>query len=431
MTRELQDKARDHMSRNEWDPAITLLKQAQAAESDNPYVLGPLAFCYSRLRQHAQAVELYERLCQLEPQVARWPYSLGYQYYDQQQYANAIEYFDKALGIEPNYIAALYRKGYALSTIEGKRGQALTIFENCRKAYQALTDEDAKNRERKHYGDACYQQGKLFLEAGNNRLAEERLREAIELKPDEADVHYALGKVCMELKKFDQAIATLKTAQRLSVKPQHYILDYLGRAYTESGQLTEALQVYEQMPPDIRSRSYILRNMAEVYMKLEQWDKAEQILREAVSKEQRNHNGHYNLGLVYQRQGKWSRAAQEFKKAIELRQKTYNIPFPEAQQAFDDLLGAHPEVANTLTAKPTSPAKPPTSPSGRPVGRVKMFNESRGFGFLEVEDSPDDLFFHISEVEGRNSVQVREYVEYSLGEKQGKPRAIKLRVLTD
>jgi tetratricopeptide (TPR) repeat protein len=426
MTRDLQSKAQEHISRNEWQEAINVLEEARGIEPENPYVLGPLAFSYSRIRQHAKAIKLYERLCELEPDVARWPYGLGYQYYDQQQYAQAIEHFDRALEIDPKYIVVLYRKGYALSTLEGKRGQALTTFERCRGAYRGLPDAEAKDRERKHYADACYQQGKLFLEARNHRLAEERLREALDLKRDDPDIHYALGKVYLETERFDQAINSLRTAQRLSEQPQHYILDFLARAYVGAGQLQEAIRLYEQMPPPIRNRSYILRNMGGVYAKLDELDKAEHTLQEAVKREHRNHNGHYELGLVYQRQGKWSEAAQEFRTATTLRQKHYNLSFPEAEQALADLLNEHPEAATAATPKQ---AQPTASPSGRPVGRVKKYFEDRGFGFLEVEEGQGDLFFHFSQVEGRDSVQVGEYLEYSVGEGKKGPQAINLHVI--
>jgi len=426
MTRDLQNKAQDHIKRNEWEKALACLEQAQQTEPENPYVLGPLAFCYSRLRRHTQAIELYERLCQMQPKVARWPYSLGYQYYDQQQYARAVKYFDKALEIEPHYIVALYRKGYALSTMKGKRGHALTTLERCRETFHAVPDGDAKDRERKHHIKACYQQGKLFFEAGNYRLAEERLREAADLSRRDANIHYALGKVYLTVERFDQAIDSLRRAQRLSKQSKHYILAFLARAYVGAGQAQEAIRVYEQMPPSIRNRPYVLRDMGKVFAEQGQLDKAERILQEAVKRERRNHNGRYELGLVYQRLGKWAEAAKEFKAAIELRQKYYNVSFPDAQQALNSLLAEHPEAAPLVTPDQTPP---PVSPSGRLVARIKKYFEDRGFGFLEIEGRTDDLFFHISEVKGRDTVQTGEYVEYSVGEGRKGPQAVDLRII--
>lgn len=415
MTRELQDKAQAHIQQNEWEQAINCLKEAQAVEAENPYILGPLGFCYSRVRQHEQAITIYEHLNQLQPEEARWLYMLGYQYYDQQQYDQAVNYFNQALAINPHYIVVLYRKGYALSTMgTSKRGEALTTLERCRDAFKALPDGEAKDRERKHYGDACYQQGKLFLEAGNYRLAQERLQEALTFKPKEGDVYYALGKCYLENGQFDEAIPTLSEAMRLSDKPQHYIIDRLMQAHAGAGQFAEAIRDYEQAPPFIRSRPYILRHAGQIYLDLEQWDKAEQSLREAVKKERHNHNGHYYLGLVYRQQEKWELAAKAFKEAVTLRQKNYNLPFQEAEGALQALLAEHPEIKRETAEKPTR--KLPISRSGRPIGRVKKFFADRGFGFLEVTDSEEDLFFHIKQVKGRDVVNEGEYLEYDIGE---------------
>ena len=426
MTRDLQNEAQEHINHSEWKEAILLLEEARMQEPGNPYVLGPLAFCYSRLKQYTQATELYERLCELQPNVARWPYGLGYQYYDQQQYAQAIEYFDRALEIEPNYIVVLYRKGYALSTIKGKEGQALTTLERCREAYRALPDGKSQDRERKNYADACYQQGKLFLTVGNLRLAKERLQEAADLKRDDSDVHYALGKTYLETEAFDQAIDTLKTAQRLSKQPKHYILDFLARAYAGAGQLQEAIRVYEQMPPAIRNRPYILRNMGNVYIQLEQWNKAEKTLQEAVRREHRNHNGHYRLGVVFRHLDRWGEAAEEFGRAIELRQKHYGKSFPEAEQELEALKAEHPEATTPTVSKQF---EPPVASSGRPIARVQRYFDDRGFGFLEIEGSQGGLFFHITEVDERDSVRVDEWLEYSVGEGKKGPQAFDLRVV--
>jgi len=34
--------------------------------------------------------------------------------------------------------------------------------------------------------------------------------------------------------------------------------------------------------------------------------------------------------------------------------------------------------------------------TGINVGKVKFFDELRGFGFIKVEDSDKDIFFHVS-----------------------------------
>lgn len=427
-TRDLQNQAKTLMAQGDWPAALDILKEACRQDAGNAWALGQLAYCHSQLKQHKEAIALYERLCQLEPTIARWPYMLGYQYYDQKLWPTAIECFDRALKINPDYIVVLYRKGYALSQVEGKHGEALSVLEQCRRAYQALPEGEAKERERKSYAGACFQQGKIFLDANRLSLAEERLREAAALKPDDSDIYYNLGKTYLAISRWDDALNNLASAQSIAERPQHYVLDAIAQAHSGAGQLVQAISVYEQMPPALRNRPYILRNMGSVYVKLEQYDKAERTLQDALRQEPRNHNGHYRLGWVYERLGKWAEGAQEYRTACDLRQRAYKLPFPDAEQALAKLLSEHPEAhpaaKDAPLPRPAPPPKPAPQPrsdaapppaTARSVGTVKRFFADKGFGFLEAGPGQPDLFFHISQVKGRQSVQAGERLEYRLG----------------
>ena len=57
-------------------------------------------------------------------------------------------------------------------------------------------------------------------------------------------------------------------------------------------------------------------------------------------------------------------------------------------------------------------------------GQVKWFNQSKGFGFIE-RDEGDDLFVHISQVEGR--IEDGDNVEFEIGEGPKGPNAINVR----
>ena len=50
-------------------------------------------------------------------------------------------------------------------------------------------------------------------------------------------------------------------------------------------------------------------------------------------------------------------------------------------------------------------------------GRVKWFNEKKGYGFIGPDDGSDDLFVHHSEIqsEGRASLREGQKVEYEIG----------------
>jgi CspA family cold shock protein len=64
-----------------------------------------------------------------------------------------------------------------------------------------------------------------------------------------------------------------------------------------------------------------------------------------------------------------------------------------------------------------------------PIGTVKFFNESKGYGFIQPEDGGTDAFVHISAVEraGMNSLRQDQRISYELQQDQrGKMSAVNL-----
>lgn len=43
-----------------------------------------------------------------------------------------------------------------------------------------------------------------------------------------------------------------------------------------------------------------------------------------------------------------------------------------------------------------------------PTGTVKWFNSTKGFGFIQPEDGSDDVFVHISSVQGSGLMDLQE-----------------------
>ncbi len=64
-----------------------------------------------------------------------------------------------------------------------------------------------------------------------------------------------------------------------------------------------------------------------------------------------------------------------------------------------------------------------------PVGTVKFFNESKGYGFIAPDDGSTDAFVHISAVErgGMRTLQQQQRVRYELEQDQrGKTSAVNI-----
>ena len=61
-------------------------------------------------------------------------------------------------------------------------------------------------------------------------------------------------------------------------------------------------------------------------------------------------------------------------------------------------------------------------------GTVKFFNETKGFGFIINEETKEELFVHISEVEGGDILE-GDIVEYQEGEGKKGPMATNVTVV--
>ena len=61
-----------------------------------------------------------------------------------------------------------------------------------------------------------------------------------------------------------------------------------------------------------------------------------------------------------------------------------------------------------------------------PTGKVKMFNEQRGFGFIRPDDDGADIFFHVSALREGDEITEGKVVSFETGPdpKTGKIKAI-------
>lgn len=63
------------------------------------------------------------------------------------------------------------------------------------------------------------------------------------------------------------------------------------------------------------------------------------------------------------------------------------------------------------------------------IGKVKWFNTTKGYGFIQQEDGGTDVFVHISAVQeaGWNTLNEGQQVEFTIVENRGRESAGNLR----
>jgi cold shock protein len=62
-----------------------------------------------------------------------------------------------------------------------------------------------------------------------------------------------------------------------------------------------------------------------------------------------------------------------------------------------------------------------------PKGKVKFFNSSKGFGFIQPDDGGQDLFVHVSGVQSGEDLSENQEVEFDIGSGKKGPCAENVR----
>ena len=79
--------------------------------------------------------------------------------------------------------------------------------------------------------------------------------------------------------------------------------------------------------------------------------------------------------------------------------------------------GQRPSALNWKIEQPEDPM---------PAGKIKMFNEDKGFGFIQPDDGGVDVFFHVSALRDGDEITKGNAVNFEIGvdPKSGKTKAV-------
>lgn len=179
--------------------------------------------------------------------------------------------------------------------------------------------------------------------------AEENLRMALKLDPQNAGVVLDLAKALMEQGKEEPAVAVLAGYGGEDVR----ITQALGEIYVSTNRLKEAEQVYMDLSLRRPADAYHRYNLGLVESRMGKMDMAENAYLRATELDPKFSDARYNLALLYLRQKEYPKALTQLEEAVRLREDAdylinYGVVlrelnrFPASQAALEKALSLDP-----------------------------------------------------------------------------------------
>jgi folate-binding protein YgfZ len=183
-----------------------------------------------------EAIRVLRLAIQQEPSLIEAYEALGVILARQERFHEAIELMEKVLLLDPDHVLAHTN----LSVFYMKLGDKEKAEEEKAKATMAAFSRKA--RESGLFFDLEAEQRKKE-QALQERLA--MFQKALKFNPEDPLGNFGLGSVCLELKRYNEAIGPLEKV--LKSQPRHTVAYLsLGKAYEGTGQIQEARDVYQK-----------------------------------------------------------------------------------------------------------------------------------------------------------------------------------------
>lgn len=247
------------------DKAIPLLQRAVELDPDNAVYHNNLGYSLRMFGDLAAARSCFERAITLQPGFALALLNLGIVLHHQGGSADAVNALEQAIRHNPNMAGAMHYLGLAHTTL-GDRAAARTWFERALEVHPAIVESqlelarlDAAEDDlrgalkrlqktvstRADFYPAWRLMGELYVDARDNVRAEQCLRQAQTLRPDDPDVQGALGDVLMRQGRFEEALNCFDRTLKLDptrIRAHGFRADCLERLH----RLDEAREAIEQ-----------------------------------------------------------------------------------------------------------------------------------------------------------------------------------------
>ena len=165
-----------------------------------------------------------------------------------------------------------------------------------------------------------YQMGISYLNDNNIQPAFVELQKALELNPQDKDVHEAIGIIYLtNLEDYSKAIKHFQEALKID-KNFSEAANNLGNAYSSLGEFNEAIESYKMAiaNPQYKNAAMALYNLGMVYFRLSKFDEAMDAYKDSLKRFSNFYMPYYGLALCYNAKGQYGDAAIAMARAIEI-----------------------------------------------------------------------------------------------------------------
>ncbi len=286
--------------------ALPYLQKALAIDPTDLSLYAHLSWTYNRLHQYDQAIGILENAkteIGEKAQSVEYDMLLATAYTDQKKYDQAVALYEKVLERSPTNIEAYRSITFCLNK-QGKHKKALDYVEKAEKAIGKEKPEVADLRaqalvDQKQYEEAAaiYQRlidrdetndryyfllGQVYYDAKRFTDAEAAFRKAIELNENNVDAYNNLGYMFAENKMhLDEAQKLIEKA--LELRPNAgYIIDSLGWAYFQKGDVEKALELLEKAMSLSQDDPVMFDHLGDAYRAKGEKDKALEYWKRAI-----------------------------------------------------------------------------------------------------------------------------------------------------
>jgi tetratricopeptide (TPR) repeat protein/cold shock CspA family protein len=409
------------LDNNQWKDAIIVLEKIPN-ENLTEKELDQLCWVYSRDERYVDSIKVADMLMVKYPNVAKYPYMKGYQFYAQKNYQQAVELFLVALKLYPEYFVVKYRLAYAYFQLAGNYQQwskdvfwkAIFELEACHKIY-AKYDDRNKETSKSEYFSICNLHGKMIMDmVGKLDYSIELFERAIDLNvKDDDDCKYNLAKAYRFKNDYDKALRILP-----STSDKYYVKELKAQIFADKKMFLESNKIYETLLR-YRKKDYLYCRLAENFIELGEIDKAEQNVSLAIKTDNKNYKNHLLYATICKLQKRYKTAIEYCKSASKVKQIKFKQDCGEAIVMIDGIMfetNNNPVDEIVIEKRDFN------------TGIITKYDSNRGFGFIQ-DDGGSKLFFHISSMKSGNEPKERIRVGFDRNNGEKGESAINIKII--